>query len=454
MTEREGLKAWATKLPQILTARENIEPPNEPRSIYEGKLIVSDCGKRVELAGVLRQSWTPSVAVTFHGKAPGSHVLELESVGEVELELPEIGHRFPAHLLELRGGAGECFAAGRVNRFVRIGVDKPVRHVDFQLTNFHDYSGEPVRTGTKKLPGYSRSRITFAAHGWRLTLDQAPSYHRSKQRANTDGGYASGHAGRFWRVNNQPITAAAARNFLSMLHYFFAFLRGCWCGPVVPVAHDGQQEIWRDWGPWRLTAAGNHVGSWFPGSSPGETSSLLRSFRRRWRESSWNQAVHTAIDWYVHANAEARTIEAGIVAAFVALELLAWFQMVEETGKHSATKFRNLSGAKRLSLLLQDRGVPATIPSHYAHLKRAARHRSWWDGPAAITSVRNNIVHPTRVKRQKHRRMGRMAKVETRELARTYVELVLLSLLDYNGKYVRRLFAGSEGDEIKRVPWA
>lgn len=73
----------------------------------------------------------------------------------------------------------------------------------------------------------------------------------------------------------------------------------------------------------------------------------------------------------------------------------------------------------------------------------------WVDGPHAFTEFRNGIVHPRKLKKVLNADAG--VTVEVCNLGRWYLELVLLSLCGYQGKYVNRLLIPRQAPEF--VPW-
>jgi hypothetical protein len=74
-------------------------------------------------------------------------------------------------------------------------------------------------------------------------------------------------------------------------------------------------------------------------------------------------------------------------------------------------------------------------------------------GPWAVTAVRDTLIHPRR--RQKRSSTSSEVRIQARQLALWYVELVLLALCRYNGPYVNRLHKGPYVfDATMTVPWS
>ena len=93
------------------------------------------------------------------------------------------------------------------------------------------------------------------------------------------------------------------------------------------------------------------------------------------------------------------------------------------------------------------------IPCYYQELKNVARSKGWSDGAEAIAKIRNSLVHSTRSNRHKLAGVNGMALVEAKRLVLTYIELVILAILNYSGYYSRRMWDVHKGDDEARVPW-
>jgi hypothetical protein len=93
---------------------------------------------------------------------------------------------------------------------------------------------------------------------------------------------------------------------------------------------------------------------------------------------------------------------------------------------------------------LRECGIPVAIPPKLAELAREAATRGWEDGPRAVVETRNLLVHASA--------NDHLPWHEAWMLARWYVELVLLRMLNFTGEYLNRTRALVVGD-VERVPW-
>ncbi len=91
------------------------------------------------------------------------------------------------------------------------------------------------------------------------------------------------------------------------------------------------------------------------------------------------------------------------------------------------------------------------IPAKLSKLDKLAKEFNW-DGPKAISEVRNYIVHPG--KENKRLADRKIPYYEILNLALWYLELALLHLFGHTGVYANRLQLGLYIGVVDLVPWA
>lgn len=429
---------------------QRIRPPNDEWVLHDGPFFLRHGGKPIPVSGRITQRWTPEPEVRFECELLGSPV----SIGlaDIEIHAPAVPLRADATVFNVRN---DKVYSGLTQGLARTGARRVCRRVRFDLVNFLEYDGGATRFGPDHAPGMSHTRLQFRAHGWRIAVDQLPTYREARIELRESGGFLGGHRCVAFRIGERPISHAVAKDFLECAQFFFGFLNGAWCGPVQAAGLGPRKELWAEWGPWRV-----HHGlaprSWFPSLTPFDTQPLFGSWRRRWRDRLWNQALRFAVHWYVHANSEARTVESGIVSAFVALELFAWLHLVEVTGRYTKQQFqgRQMHAQRKLETLLESLGIGTGFPPYLPDLARLAARRGLATGPEAIVRVRNALVHPSKGKRDWLRGVDPTELFDVKELTLEYLELTLLALLGYGGAYQKRMRGVYKAEAMASVPWA
>lgn len=116
----------------------------------------------------------------------------------------------------------------------------------------------------------------------------------------------------------------------------------------------------------------------------------------------------------------------------------------------------NLIASNKLRLLLAELKISSEIPSGLENLiKYKKSEKDLEDALETFVFIRNSIVHSQSEKRKKLAKVPNMAKFEALQLGIWYVELLLLKILDHNGKYFNRCSkAETTGEREEIVPWA
>ena len=173
-------------------------------------------------------------------------------------------------------------------------------------------------------------------------------------------------------------------------------------------------------------------------------------FAKRMQDPEWNDAIRTAVYWYVRADTTHVGSDGAIILLQAALERLAWHVIVRHRHVISEGGFSRLVAADRLRLLLDAASIPPCFPTGLTQLKATAKAFGWVDAPEAFVRVRNALVHPPKVAKSKKQ----VPFYEAFQLGKWYVELVLLRAFGYNGEYSNRTKRVRWVGEVQAVPWA
>jgi len=264
-------------------------------------------------------------------------------------------------------------------------------------------------------------------------------------------GFGITHCGEIVATGSGDLSVKEVSALLDELHFYLSFARGIRVGIILPVGYDSDgKQVYQEWGA-RLCSPWRYVLAWMNPRRGEALEEAFPGFHQMWSQETWHDALRDAIIWYCTANAPGVELDTGIVLAQAALELLAWTYAVHDKKLFTAKSFKKKRGtaAKKIETILDGLNLDNTIPAECADLLALARKHSWPNGPQALTSVRNDIVHP----KKDLDPLTHDAAYQTRELALRYVELILLKLFGYSGDYCTRLSQPFVG-ETKKVPWA
>ncbi len=242
-------------------------------------------------------------------------------------------------------------------------------------------------------------------------------------------------------AKDQPFSGEQATDILDAVAHFLTFVQGGRCWPVCPIGVDASGDtVWSLWSSPSYFEP-NPPG-WYGGDGQTPIADLFRTFMDKWSDEQWRKTLTEVVWWHESAARASRGIDIGIVLAQIAVELLAYRHCVDDRRSFSRRQFKPLSAADKYRHLLRSLHIPVAIPAT-ARALLAARTTGWSDGPEAVTSIRNDLVH-------KGRELGLSvdAHYEAWSLAVHYLELTLLAMLDYKGDYRNRI-----DGTMEPVPW-
>lgn len=336
--------------------------------------------------------------------------------------------------------------------------DEKLKRGVFHLLNFpelmqgnRDYtlvSGSASRQAFKRC-----GRVEMEAGDYRITLVNTSDAKEQLKTTVAAGGYAISGLGEIQRLDGRPFSVEEFESVLTKVHWILSFALGRWSGLCLPVAYDGNGErTYEEWGT-RFQSTGLRVTGdyWFYEGAAAPLSDAASCLFDLLDREPWVDELHRIIWWYISANnrGESMACDMAIVHAQAALEALAWIYCVQDQKMLSPDAFKTnkLLASDKLRLLLVSLGIPTDIPANLDALAKLCP-KPFADSPHAISELRNDVVHP----KQKHTYEGGEW-YDCLRLALWQIELVILSLSGYRGRYCNRLGEGVVGMRDK-VPWA
>jgi len=295
-------------------------------------------------------------------------------------------------------------------------------------------------------------------NGWAVELKTLPEASKTFKKLKEDGGFGLTHIGRVTRQDDADFEPKDIEDLLVGLRSFCSFVKGDWCFPVLPVGLNADgHKVWSQLGAapssvWRCPMI------WSDQYNTDMIEELFPLFMEKWFNENWQPTIREAIYWLMRANHDRSGIDSGIILTQTALELLAFEYLVNDKKVVSKEKFENKGKGNRgyhashkLKDLFDNVGIPTNIPSELETISELSTQKNvkWKSLPHALTEVRNSLVHPDRKKKDK----VKTAYFDTWKAGCWLVELTILSICGYNGKYSNRITAKRVG-EVEYVPWS
>lgn len=320
----------------------------------------------------------------------------------------------------------------------------------FHIANMSGYIGAIITYGPDRTSGYAR-RISLSDDEWETTIDGVKNIKELIEGLRQEGGFAITHAGVLRRKGKMPFKITEGLKQMKTLGFFLSFVVGRWCCPVLLVGMWNGEIVFRDLSgntridPWK----GNW--SWSPKVAK-YLDDAYKGFISKWKDPKLRGPIAKIIELYVRANTYP-TVDLSVLDSFTALDCLA---------SAYDPQIDKLWGSDRiLSVIskggLTGRGPPIALYTLYDTFYKTycpAGSSKTADGATILTDFRNGVVHGNKpIKsgdknpRPKLDDDGDISnlpvpfdiRIEAGELGLWYVELSLLCLFGYNGRYNDRL---------------
>ena len=319
----------------------------------------------------------------------------------------------------------------------------PAVEIGFLVLNFPDFFGGQDELRDHEDGAFSRhGRVQIEAPPWRVELRECRGLKESVKELKATRGFGGTHRGRIVRTDQEPIETGDADRFLRALEDFLSFARGAACSVAMVNAKSADGgAVWELWGCRRVDPWSSPDG-WFDQHHGSQLSDAFPGFWRVYGTcADKRKALHEAIYWYVRSRTEQSGVDGGLILMQAALERLAHTIL----GPMPSNQKR-----RWLRCALSRHDIPVEIPDKCGPLREYVDSLNG-PGPAdavlALISLRNNAVHP-----RKDADVPEGAYFHAWNVARWFIELLILGVTDYSGSYGNRLRSRSVG-EVESVPW-
>ncbi len=414
--------------------------PNALINLYDGDIRLEQSGHVFTGHASIKLNWLPSTCIRFE-------MLDriFGDTGKVKLEIAKLPLSCDAYV--------DLVSCGYIIRGQLLGRPTIINtsvcdEVLFHIPNF------------KSIPGI---RLNLKNDEWNIILSPIDNITDLTKYLSDQGGFGLTHIGMLKRIDEGHFDKDQASDKLIALYHFLSFVRGLWCGPILPIGQNGDKVSWQVWDAPRLTPW-KDVRSWFFDFEPEKINEAFIGFMKKWVDPDWNEPTRLAIHWYIEANIGSGGVEGSIILIQAALELLAWVYLMEAPGASkpcTVEAFHKWPASRKIEHLLTSMGIPVTIPSELKELQRALTElqktnsdaKKYPSGSYMFTYIRNRITHETGEDRIKLSAISFDARIEAKELGLWYVEMTFLRIFGFNGQHYMRFRNGGPADRVAYVPW-
>jgi hypothetical protein len=479
-----------SKLPASVEPVYSTDYPSQKIHLYEGEIKysykINEIPGELLGTGTIKYSWFPDPQVIF--EINHYHPIPY-NLDDASIKLQGSDQLVPVNT-QSWGSYSQKKAphhiAGVMSKEIIVGKGDNLHSIIFHVVNFCSYMGEVTYKRTQFEESTNKGRINLSEKDWDIVIDEISSEKNTDvfKSLKESGGYAITHVGRIKKKDNSSFNAEEVMELIEALSYFLSFAKGAKVPIVLFVGYNANDEkMYEQWNE-SFGQPSKYRMSWMPKRDLGDFSKIFSSFIKWWKMN--NNVARIAINSYLEANQNSFD-EIGLILSQSILELLARSTFEEETRlKYSnlddfemeMKKYddRNNNPLKRIETFLNGFSIPIKFPTEAEALKKYSSDSlaSQLRQPAilhtnhlksfcldipkmkdkdramdALIKVRNEMTHA-------NKEHGFSAEVigEARNLSLWYVEMSILSILQYNGLYDNRLIGNKHAGQYDTVPWA
>ncbi|MBI1227064.1 MAG: hypothetical protein GC192_17670 [Bacteroidetes bacterium] len=447
---KKAIENFSEKYSFIKQCMLQMETPNEDILIYTG-IFTLKCNKsEFEIMGKICFEWFPNSRPKFSGEVVNITFESFMKLGVDEKLCLFINNLF----------FGNCFITskssdGKIEGVLSSDVVKGDRtivvdKICFSIPNFREFLGEliEIKEGT-----IGRNRIGFEDKSFQIVLDKRHKFSDYNNQLMSKGGYMVLYCGEITKKSG-GISYEESKEILYAFSTFLSFLNGRRCSAIFRHGMFETELVWCDYSGYFIDEY-KSVSSWPPKFSIEGLNEMWAVFKELWDNENDRDFLTTSIHWYVEANGNSGFIEGSILMTQIALELIYNWFIVEQKKLILGKDSENIQAANKIRLLLSQLEMSNEVPIGLNRLKKyLIDNKLKIDAPEIFVQIRNAIVHSQSEQRKKISKIPDMVKYESLQLGIMYVELALLKILRYEGKFHDRCSGVFHSGGEVFVPWS
>lgn len=434
--------------------------PNKVINIYKGKfeLTVNE-NESYTIDGIISFKWFPAPGAYFSGKIRISGkqldkiIIEKQNLFISSQPLFKLDIWITKYTLS---GKGPIKIEGKVKSKILTGdTTIPVQKIKFIIPNLVSITGRPIKRETKINCQFANNRIVLSNSKYNIILDQSFEYSKRQELVKHEGGYISLYQGEL-TSNKSNLSYKNHIDIFTQLNTFLSFINSKKTSALFLNASNDNTNIWNDFTPYPLFPFTADY-TWLPWKSGNEIEAIWQEFSKLWQNETDKNFLTTIIHWYTEINNPLIFTESAIILTQTGLELIYNYLIVEKLKLILGKDAKSISAANKIRLVLRHLKIPTEVPIGFKALNEfvsAEKKDKSEDVIDAIVNIRNSIVHSQHEKRKKLALVPDLVKIQAQRLCRFYLEMGILYVLNYQGKY-KDTCSWERPDLIKdkTVPW-
>jgi hypothetical protein len=443
--------------PEHIEPKINMNEPNEEIQICEGILTLKNEEEEKQIEGKVTYKWFPNIGGEFSGlllQGDNKSFTNLDkNIYSLIYENQILGEVF---ITEVRSYSTslkqEMEVIGVFTRELFLG-DKTinVNQVYFSIPNFKNLLGSVTKFNNGR--GGTLSRLSLENDKYVIEIDKSLDYNNQLRKLKNKGGFLILYNGLI-KSKKRDLSIIETKSIFTCLDLFLTFLMGRRTSTIFHSGYFENEKIWTDYST-KTNLIYKEPESWTLRNSIEGIDGLFKKFSTLLKNENDRDFLKTVIHWYIEANNNSGYIEGSIIMAQTALELIYNWLLIEKKKLIKGNDAININAANKIRLVLSQIKLENDVPSSLTELTKLIKEsKEDSDAPEVIVQIRNAIIHSQLEKRKKLLNITIEAKSEALKLYIWYIELSILYILNYKGKYSNRCSKASfPEDRETDVPW-
>ncbi|MDP5104707.1 MAG: hypothetical protein NWQ31_00890 [Polaribacter sp.] len=442
--------------PEHIESKIQMTEPNEEIQICKGILVLKNKNGEIKIKGDIIYKWFPKIGAEFHGLLTSElktlfNPFELNDYDLYFKDL-KLGKVFITEKRYFSTNPNETIVTGVFKENLFLG-DKTinVNQVYFSIPNFKSLFGNLTTFNNGN--GGTRSRLSLENDKYNIEIDKSLDYDNKLRQLKNKGGFTILYGGLI-KSKKGTLSITEKKSIFSCLDLFLTFLMGRRSSTIFHSGYCEKEKIWIDYSN-KNNLTYKNAESWTLRNSINGIDGLFKEFSTLWKNENDRDFLKTLIHWYVEANNNSGFVEGSIIMAQTALELIYNWLLIEKGKLIKGSDAINISASNKIRLLLSHVKIKNEIPNSLTELNKLINSKKEdLDAPEVIVQIRNAIIHSQLEKRKKLLEITFEAKSQALKLYIWYIELSILYILNYKGKYTNRCSDEQfPGDRETDVPW-
>lgn len=446
-------------LPEIIESPFSMDEANAQITLYNGRFTVSNPQRILEFEGRIFFNWVASSGCHFQGECYIQGIPDFfQSIREsysVSVKGLDIGEAY-IQSASFADSNNIAVTNGRMRgKIVLDDRSVPVTKLRFSIPNLRSFRGEAVKKRSNGTLSLHSNRLTFSNEKFNIIIDRRDEYNTLLESLKAKGGFAILYFGTVTPKGKSSISFEELDELFDSFNIFISFLNGRRTSAHLIEGIFEEEIKWLDCTDFMVDPY-KYVPSWPQEDSTNGLDKIWGVFTNLWKDIDDRGFLNSAVHWYVEANSNSGLTEGSLIMAQTALELIYNWWIIEQKQMIVGKDSENLSASNKIRMLLSQLSVDYTVPASFGDLQKFVDDNdSIADAPEAIVQIRNAIVHSQEEKRRKLSSIHYLAKHQALQLSIWYIELSLLKILGFDGKYSNRCAGKAYAAEAEMfVPWS